>query len=68
MGVPFKANQQGINRINLGVESFDDEVLRIMGRRHSSVETLRALELIIENGYSNVNVTQVQVISATLTP
>lgn len=46
----------GINRVNLGVESLDDEILKIMGRRHDSEETLKALELIFDSGYKNINV------------
>lgn len=46
----------GINRLNLGVESLDDEVLRIMGRRHRSRETMRVLDLMFAAGYENINV------------
>ncbi|HEU0149711.1 MAG TPA: coproporphyrinogen-III oxidase family protein [Bradyrhizobium sp.] len=48
--------EYGINRLNLGVESLDDEVLRIMGRRHRSAETLRVLDLMFEAGFDNINV------------
>jgi putative oxygen-independent coproporphyrinogen III oxidase len=34
----------GVNRISLGVQSFDDEKLRFLGRAHSSEEGSRALE------------------------
>lgn len=48
--------EAGINRLNLGVESLDDEVLRLMGRRHKSDDTLKALDLMLESGYDNINV------------
>ena len=34
----------GINRFSLGVQAFDDEVLRFLGRRHNGKEALEALE------------------------
>lgn len=35
----------GVNRVSLGVQSLDDEVLRFLGRLHSSKEALAALEV-----------------------
>ena len=34
----------GVNRVSLGLQSFDDEALRFLGRAHSSREGFRALE------------------------
>ena len=34
----------GVNRLSLGLQSFDDEALRFLGRAHSAAEGLRALE------------------------
>jgi len=34
----------GVNRISLGLQSFDDEALAFLGRAHSAAEGLRALE------------------------
>jgi oxygen-independent coproporphyrinogen-3 oxidase len=34
----------GVNRISLGLQSFDDSALAFLGRAHSSAEGLRALE------------------------
>jgi oxygen-independent coproporphyrinogen-3 oxidase len=34
----------GVNRISLGVQSFDDEALAFLGRAHSADEGLRAIE------------------------
>lgn len=36
--------QAGVNRISLGIQSFDDDSLAFLGRAHSAVEGLRALE------------------------
>ncbi|MDP9422298.1 MAG: radical SAM family heme chaperone HemW [Pseudomonadota bacterium] len=34
----------GVNRISLGIQSFDDEALAFLGRAHSASEGLRAIE------------------------
>lgn len=35
----------GVNRLSLGLQSFDDEALRFLGRAHSAREGFRALEI-----------------------
>jgi oxygen-independent coproporphyrinogen-3 oxidase len=35
----------GVNRLSLGLQSFDDEALKFLGRAHSATEGLHALEL-----------------------
>ena len=50
----FKA--LGINRISLGVQSFSDELLIRLGRRHSTYETLFTFEKIQEAGIFNISV------------
>ena len=44
----------GINRINLGIESFDDRMLKLMGRRHTAEQTRRAYSNLREAGFDNV--------------
>lgn len=36
----------GVNRLSLGIQSFDDDVLRLLGRPHSSKAAIRAIEAI----------------------
>jgi putative oxygen-independent coproporphyrinogen III oxidase len=36
----------GVNRFSLGVQSFDDEVLRVLGRCHDAAAASRALEVL----------------------
>ncbi|MBQ6516335.1 radical SAM family heme chaperone HemW [bacterium] len=43
----------GINRISVGVQTFDDNVLKIIGRRHDSKQALSALELIKNSNIKN---------------
>lgn len=42
----------GVNRLSLGVQSFDDETLRFMGRRHDA-ETAKNAAQIIANRFPN---------------
>lgn len=34
----------GVNRLSIGVQSFDDDVLRFLGRSHGAAEAVRAIE------------------------
>jgi len=40
----------GVNRLSVGVQSFEDGLLRMLGRPHTSAEALGALELLKESG------------------
>jgi oxygen-independent coproporphyrinogen-3 oxidase len=44
----------GVNRISLGVQSFDDRVLRMMGRAHSHAQSMEAIENIRKAGFDNI--------------
>ena len=45
----------GINRISLGVQSFDDEVLRAIGRNHTADIALNDIDLIRSVGFDNLS-------------
>jgi len=45
----------GVNRLSLGAQSLDDEMLKGLGRIHSSAEALRAFELARAAGFKNIN-------------
>jgi oxygen-independent coproporphyrinogen-3 oxidase len=45
---------QGVNRLSLGVQSFDDDALRQLGRRHDGRQALAACELARAAGFSDV--------------
>ncbi len=40
----------GINRVSMGIQSFDDNQLKFIGRRHSARQAIDASHLIIKNG------------------
>jgi oxygen-independent coproporphyrinogen-3 oxidase len=44
----------GINRVNLGVQSWDDAELTSIGRRHGVSVPRRAIELALDAGFGNV--------------
>jgi oxygen-independent coproporphyrinogen-3 oxidase len=45
----------GANRLSLGAQAFDDDVLREMGRHHGSADTLDACRLARSAGFENVS-------------
>lgn len=46
----------GINRVSVGAQSFDDDELRFLGRRHSARGAMRALETVREHGPQNLSI------------
>jgi oxygen-independent coproporphyrinogen-3 oxidase len=51
-----KMKNLGINRLNIGVQSFDDKVLHFLGRRHSANEAIAAIEAAREAGFNNLGI------------
>jgi oxygen-independent coproporphyrinogen-3 oxidase len=47
--------QVGVNRLSMGIQSFDDEKLNTLGRIHSSDEAYRAVEAAKAAGFENFN-------------
>ena len=45
----------GVNRLSLGIQSFDDERLTMLGRIHGGDEARRAIELARAAGFDNIN-------------
>ena len=43
----------GVNRFSLGVQSFDDELLKICGRSHTSADVMQAISIIQQLGIDN---------------
>ncbi len=44
-----------VNRISVNPQTFKDETLRIIGRAHTSLDTLRAYALAREEGFDHIN-------------
>jgi len=45
----------GVNRLSIGVQSFDDAKLQSLGRIHSAAEAHRAMEVALKAGFENIN-------------
>ena len=46
----------GINRISLGVQSWDDGLLKLLGREHNAKQAGESLSIFRDAGFSNINV------------
>ena len=46
----------GINRLSIGIESFDDEDLRFLNRSHNSFQAKAAIENAFKAGFDNISV------------
>ena len=46
----------GINRLSIGVQSFDDEILQTIGRSHGAEDSERAFEMAREAGFENISI------------
>ena len=44
----------GINRLNIGIQSFDNQLLKFLGRRHSASDALASMEAARDAGFSNI--------------
>jgi len=45
----------GVNRLSIGIQSFDDEHLKKLGRIHNSDEAKQAVQIAFDSGFENVN-------------
>jgi len=55
----LKASQrllaQGVNRLSIGVQSLDNDLLNLLGRRHNADEAIAAFKTAADAGFTNVN-------------
>jgi oxygen-independent coproporphyrinogen-3 oxidase len=47
---------QGVNRVNIGIQSFDGRILEITNRRHTAKEAFEVFDLAREVGFRNINI------------
>lgn len=45
----------GVGRISINPQTFNDEVLNVIGRRHTSAQTLKAYDTAVNCGFENIN-------------
>lgn len=46
----------GVNRISMGVQSFDAAMLRWMNRRHTPQQAVQAYDMLVEAGFRNISI------------
>ena len=46
----------GVNRISLGAQSFDAEMLKLLGRQHAPGDIAETCALLREHGFTNINI------------
>jgi oxygen-independent coproporphyrinogen-3 oxidase len=46
----------GVNRVSLGVQSFDDGLLELLGRDHSAAQAEATFQLLRRSGFENLNI------------
>jgi oxygen-independent coproporphyrinogen-3 oxidase len=46
----------GINRLSIGIQSFHDEYLKTMNRRHTAIQAINAVENAVKTGIENISV------------
>lgn len=48
--------EKGVNRLSIGVQSFDDDILGVLGRAHTSQEAARTIDMAREVGFPAINI------------
>jgi oxygen-independent coproporphyrinogen-3 oxidase len=46
----------GINRISLGVQSWDEELLKLLGREHNARQAEESFQILRDAGFTNINI------------
>ena len=45
----------GVNRLSIGIQSFNDDMLRLIGRRHTAEQAREAVRIAREEGFENIS-------------
>ena len=51
-----RLRQMGINRLSMGVQTFDEDRLRFLHRRHTATQAIQAVHDAQEAGFSNISI------------
>ena len=52
----YEIRQAGFNRVSIGVQTFDDEILKTIGRIHSSQKAVETVDNAFKSGFDNISV------------
>jgi oxygen-independent coproporphyrinogen-3 oxidase len=48
--------EMGVNRISLGVQSWDDELLKLLGREHNAAQAEASFQILRDAGFANLSI------------
>ncbi|MEI7474068.1 MAG: radical SAM family heme chaperone HemW [bacterium] len=48
--------QLGLNRLSIGVQSFNNEILKLINRRHNSYDAVKCVEWAKQAGFNNISI------------
>jgi oxygen-independent coproporphyrinogen-3 oxidase len=48
--------QNGVNRLSIGFQTFNDNILKLLGRRHDSKQAIECYNLAVKAGFKNINI------------
>lgn len=48
--------QAGVNRLSIGIQSFQDELLHLLGRRHNAAQAMDAVKMAQQAGFDNISI------------
>lgn len=48
--------QMGVTRISLGVQSWDDELLKLLGREHNAAQAEASFQILRDAGFANISI------------
>lgn len=51
----FVYKKAGVNRLSIGIQSFDDRILKKIGRKHDSKTAVQAIKLAKKTGFDNIS-------------
>jgi oxygen-independent coproporphyrinogen-3 oxidase len=51
-----EVQQAGVNRLSIGVQSFDDYILKYLNRRHGSIHSSNSIEWALKAGITNISI------------
>lgn len=46
----------GINRLSIGIQSFQDDLLQLIGRRHNAAQAIEAVQMAQDAGFDNLSI------------
>lgn len=52
----YELKEAGVNRLSIGIQSFQDRLLQLIGRRHNAAQATEAVRMAQEAGFENISI------------